>query len=99
LRVLIRVSPKSDARRVLGLVERPDGRADLKVALTAAPEGGRANAELVEFLAQEWQAPQRELSLILGAAGRRKTLLLAGDPAYLQRRLDAWLAACLASRR
>jgi hypothetical protein len=45
------------------------------------------------------QAPQRELSLILGAAGRRKTLLLAGDPAYLQRRLDAWLAACLASRR
>ena len=42
MRVLVRVSPKSAGARVLGLGERPDGRADLKIALKSAPEGGRA---------------------------------------------------------
>jgi uncharacterized protein len=99
LRVLIRVSPKSAARRVLGLAERPDGRADLKIALTQPPEAGRANAELVKFLAQEWQVPTRSLSLLSGAADRRKSLLLEGDAARLQPALEAWLAGRLASRR
>ena len=99
LRVLVRVSPKSAARRGLGLAERPDGRADLKIALTAPPEGGRANAELIEFLANEWQIPKGSLSLLSAATDRRKTLLLAGDPAQLEPRLEAWLARSAASRR
>lgn len=99
--VLVRVSPRSGARRVLGLADRPDGRADLKIALTSAPEGGRANAELIGFLAAEWRVPKRALTLLTGAADRRKTLRLAGEPAHLLPRLETWLAGCLAkgSRR
>ncbi len=99
--VLVRVSPKSGARRVVGLADRPDGRADLKIALTSAPEGGRANAELIDFLADEWRVPKWALTLLTGAADRRKTLRLAGEPDHLLPRLEAWLAGSLArgSRR
>jgi hypothetical protein len=93
VRTLVRVSPKSARARVLGVAERPDGRAELKIALASAPEGGRANAELIAFLARQWRVPKGSLTLLSGAADRRKTVLLAGDPSLLQPRLEAWLAA------
>jgi uncharacterized protein YggU (UPF0235/DUF167 family) len=48
----------------------------LKIALKSAPEAGRANAELLEFLAKEWGLPKRALTLFAGVANRRKTVLL-----------------------
>jgi uncharacterized protein (TIGR00251 family) len=101
LRILVRLSPKSARARVLGLAERAAGRRDLKVAVKAAPEGGRANAELIAFLADAWGVPKRGLTLVSGAADRRKTVLLAGDPGPLLARLEAWLAETVkgASRR
>ncbi|MCI0430983.1 MAG: DUF167 family protein [Rhodospirillales bacterium] len=95
VRVLVRASPKSAKARVLGLAERPDGRADLRLALKSAPEGGRANAELIAFLAEAWGVPKRSLALLAGAAGRRKTVLVAGDPRSLEARLKDWLARSL----
>ena len=92
VRVLVRASPKSARARVLGLADRADGRADLKIALKSAPEGGRANAELIGFLAKEWGMPKRALTLIAGAADRRKTVLVAGEPDELLARLEAWLS-------
>ncbi|HVG81600.1 MAG TPA: DUF167 family protein [Methylomirabilota bacterium] len=101
VRVLVRLSPGSSAARVLGLAQRPDGRSDLKVAVKAPPEGGRANAELIAFLADAWDVPKRTLTLVAGAVDRRKTLFLAGDPGPLLARLEVWLdeAARGASRR
>jgi uncharacterized protein (TIGR00251 family) len=92
----VRVSPKSARARVLGLGERPDGRADLKIALGSAPEGGRANAELIEFLAKEWRVPRRRLALLSGASDRRKVVLVEGEAAALLERLERWLAEALA---
>ena len=99
LRVLVRVSPKSGQARVLGLAERPDGRADLKIAIRSAPEGGRANAELIGFLAKEWRAPKQSLALLSGASDRRKVVLIEGDAAALLGRLERWLAEALAKSR
>ena len=98
VRALVRVSPKSARARVLGVAERPDGRAELKIAIASAPEGGRANAELLQFLADEWGVPKRDLTLCSGAADRRKAILLAGDPVQLRQRLDAWLARALQAK-
>ena len=66
--MLVRASPKSAQPRVLGLAERTDRRADLKIALKSAPEAGRANAELLEFLAKEWGLPKRALTPFAGVA-------------------------------
>ncbi|HXV24005.1 MAG TPA: DUF167 domain-containing protein [Alphaproteobacteria bacterium] len=101
VRILVRVSPRSAPARVLGLADRPDGRAELRIALASPPEGGRANAELIAFLARQWRVPKRSLSLLSGAVDRHKTLHLAGESGRLRQHLEAWLAARLAgaSRR
>ncbi|MDF2766156.1 MAG: hypothetical protein K0S81_3150 [Rhodospirillales bacterium] len=42
--------------------------------------------------------PKRGLTLTAGAADRRKSILLAGDPVLLQPRLEAWLARALQAK-
>lgn len=64
----------------------------LKVSVTAAPEGGKANMAVIDLLAAEWRVPKSTIQVVLGAAGRRKLLHLAGDPAALCRLLGDWLA-------
>jgi uncharacterized protein len=46
----------------------------LKIRLAAPPVDGMANAELVRFLAAEFGAPTPRVTLIRGAAARRKTV-------------------------
>lgn len=91
--VRIRLTPKAARAGVLGLAPEADGSARLKVAVTAAPEAGRANAALLGLLAAAWDLPKSSLAVIAGAADRRKTVLAAGEPAALARRLEAWFAA------
>jgi uncharacterized protein YggU (UPF0235/DUF167 family) len=45
-----------------------------KVAVAAAPEKGKANGELLRFLAASWHLPLSCLSLISGAASRTKII-------------------------
>ena len=63
----------------------------LKVTVRAAAEDGKANAAIVKLLAGEWGLAQSLLSLRSGAADRRKSFHLAGEPAALLARLEGWL--------
>ena len=63
----------------------------LKVTVRAAAEDGKANAAIVKLLAGEWHLPQTTLSLLTGAADRRKSFHLAGEPSALLARLEGWL--------
>jgi uncharacterized protein YggU (UPF0235/DUF167 family) len=92
LRVRVKVTPKAGRNRVDGLAPEADGGVSLKVAVTAAPEDGKANAAVVALLAREWGVAKSTISVVLGAADRRKVLHLAGDPAALGRLLTGWLA-------
>jgi len=49
-----------------------DGR--LKIRIAAAPEGGKANEELISFLAKSLGLPKRELVLVSGEKSRLKTV-------------------------
>ncbi len=91
--VSVRLTPGAGRNRVEGLAADADGGAALKVAVTAAPEGGKANRALVKLLAKEWRLPKTSLAIAKGAAGRRKTLVVRGDPGALAARLAAWLEA------
>jgi hypothetical protein len=64
----------------------------LKVRVTEAPEGGKANAAVVKLLAKAWKLPKGTLRVAAGTKDRRKTLLVAGDPDTLAARLRTWLA-------
>ena len=46
----------------------------LRVKVAAAPEGGRANAELVSFIAKTMRCPKGDVVLLQGEKSRLKTL-------------------------
>lgn len=91
VRVAVRVSPGAAQDRVTGLQEDAGGECVLKVAVTAAPEGGKANAALVKLLAKSWGVPKSAITIVKGRTERRKTLHVAGDAGHLKARLDSWL--------
>lgn len=46
----------------------------LKVRLAAPPVDGKANAELVRFLAEAFGVPQRRVAIVRGETSRQKTV-------------------------
>jgi uncharacterized protein (TIGR00251 family) len=50
----------------------------LRIRLKAPALEGRANAELIEFLARALGVPRRDLALIVGEKSRTKTVRVAG---------------------
>jgi uncharacterized protein (TIGR00251 family) len=91
VRLAVRVTPKASAARILGVAEEADGARVLKVAVSAPPEDGKANAALVELLARALKVPRGAISIAAGAASRRKLLDIAGDEEMLRPRLRALL--------
>lgn len=91
VRVAVRVSPRAARNRVGGLAGEADGGRVLQVAVTAAPEGGKANRAAVELLAKAWRVPRSSISVTAGAGARRKTLHVAGETDALMRRLGEWM--------
>jgi uncharacterized protein (TIGR00251 family) len=88
VRLAVRLAPKASAERILGLADEADGGVALKIAVTAAPEAGKANDALLAFLARLLRVPKRDLTLARGTAGRRKLVHVAGDPGLLAQRLE-----------
>ena len=50
----------------------------LKLRLAASPVDGKANAELVAFLAQYYGVPKRNVRIVAGANSRRKRVFIEG---------------------
>jgi uncharacterized protein YggU (UPF0235/DUF167 family) len=60
----------------------------LKVKVLAAPEGGRANIELLRVVAEELKIPVRNVTLESGAGSTTKVLKVSGlDEEEVKRRL------------
>jgi uncharacterized protein len=91
VRTRLRVQPRARRNRVDGLVAEADGGVALKVAVTEAPEDGKANAAVIALLAKAWGHPKSAFAVVAGAADRRKIIHLQGDPARLMQALEPWL--------
>ena len=80
----VRVSPKSKQGLVVGWMD--DGA--LKVKVLAAPEGGRANIELLRVVAEELGIPVRNVTIESGSNSTNKVLKISGlDDEEVRRRL------------
>lgn len=66
------VSPGSRRNRLVAVY----GGA-IKIAVTAPPERGKANAAVVSLLAEHLAVPQSSLQVTTGSTGRRKRILIA----------------------
>ena len=92
VRLAVRVIPRASRTSVDGIVQDADGKPLLKLRLKAPPVDGAANAALIALLAKALSLRKADIRIRSGEASRTKVLHLAGDPAALIQRLDAWLA-------
>ena len=78
--LLVLVQPRASRTKVVG---EHDGR--LKIALSAPPVDGEANAALIEFLSDALDVKKASVALIEGDTSRRKRLRVAGVTAETTR--------------
>jgi uncharacterized protein (TIGR00251 family) len=84
-RLRLRVSPGAARSRVVG--RHGEG---WKVRVSAPAEDGRANAAVVQLLAQTLGVPSAQVTLVSGHATRDKIVELAeADPAEIDQRLHS----------
>ena len=89
--IRVRISPNSSSCLVNGVMEAADGSRMLKISLKSVPEKGRANKELIDFLAKKMRIPKIDIELVSGDTQRVKKILLYGDAKILERQLHNWL--------
>lgn len=87
LQVRLRVTPRASHDAIGSVVADGQGNGALKIAVTAVPEKGNANASVIKLLAKAWRLRKSDLEIVQGETGRNKTLLIAGDGDELMQRL------------
>ena len=93
VRLSLKVTPRAAHPGVTGIEADAGGRTWLAVRVTAPPEGGKANAEVIRLLAKRWGVRASDLQVVSGAGGRRKVLQLDGPAPELVARLSTIEAA------
>ena len=92
VRVSLRETRRVVKDKIAGLAQVADGEVELKIGVTAPPEDGKVNLVVIKLLAKAWNVPKSLMSIIEGAADRRKVVLVAGDAMTLEGELTQWLA-------
>jgi uncharacterized protein (TIGR00251 family) len=72
--LVVRVTPNARRSEILGWGMDEKGRSVLMVKLAAAPVDGKANLELIKFIAGELNCAKKQVVLLRGEASRQKVL-------------------------
>ena len=72
--------PGAKRTAIVGIYGEGD-KAQVKIQVHAPPIEGRANAALIEFLAEMFGVPKNEVELVSGELSRSKVFLLRGATA------------------
>ena len=70
----IKVIPKSPKNEIVEIMEDADGEKTIKIRIKAAPEKGKANAELIKFLSKEMQIDKSRISILSGKSDTLKLI-------------------------
>lgn len=83
MQIKVKVTPRAKKNRIAGW------KGDvLKVFITAPPVDGKANAALIDFLAEEWNISRSAIKIIHGETSREKVLQILDNVSLpLQNRL------------
>jgi uncharacterized protein (TIGR00251 family) len=86
----IRVTPRARKNALAGILE--DGT--LRVRIAAPPVGGKANAALLEFLAQILGVRKNKIEVVAGKRGLDKIVSVVGiTSTQAEERIRAWFQA------
>ena len=80
----VRLAPNSSCCRINGIFAAADGAEWLKINVVSVPEKGRANQELIKFLAGELKIAKSAMDIVGGELDRYKKILLKTDSATLE---------------
>jgi uncharacterized protein (TIGR00251 family) len=72
--IAVRVTPRSSRNEISEILN--DGT--IKIRLTASPVEGKANAELIKFLAGVLNIPQDRIEIVAGQTGKDKLITILG---------------------
>ncbi|MDG0981020.1 MAG: DUF167 domain-containing protein [Halieaceae bacterium] len=75
--VNVRVTPKAKQAQVK--VEDIDGLRVLKIYVTVAPEGGKANRAVMRVLSDYFDVPRTRIKLLSGATHRDKRFVIDAE--------------------
>ncbi len=70
----IKVIPRAPKTELAGTMA--DGT--LKVRIAAPPDQGKANAELIRFLASHYKVPESDIKILSGQTSTRKLVRIGG---------------------
>ena len=80
----LHIQPGAKKTEIVGL-----HGAALKIRLAAPPVDGKANAELVRFLADAFDVPQRQVTIVRGETSRQKSVRIDAPAARPDREWSA----------
>lgn len=84
----VRVTPRASRNEIVEVLS--DGK--IKIHLTAAPVDGKANAELLKYLAKVLDIPVSRLEVIVGLSGRDKIIsVIDMDANVLQKKIMEYI--------
>lgn len=86
----VRAAPKASRDAIVGVMPKNNGLA-LKIAVSAPPDKGKANAALLAVVVAAFGVAKRDVRLISGDGDRRKVVQVAGDPAALAATAQQWM--------
>ncbi len=71
----IKVTPKSQKTEIQGVLD--DGT--IKIRVAAPPEKGKANTELIKFLAKHYEVNKSQISIISGKSEQTKLIKISDN--------------------
>ena len=76
----IKVTPNSSQTKISGKFLDEKNQTHIKINLAAVPEDGKANAELIKFLAKLLKISKSKIEIIRGETSRMKVVKVEGTP-------------------
>lgn len=87
----MRVTPKASRNAIGEVVADEQGNGAIKIAVTAVPEKGNANAAVIKLLAKAWRLRKSDMDIVQGSTDRNKTLRITGDGRELLAKLRTFV--------
>lgn len=75
----VRLTPNSSSCRTAGLICGPDEEVYLRVNVVSVPEKGKANKELIAFLAKKLGIAKSSLQIVSGNTNHWKKIEITAD--------------------
>jgi uncharacterized protein YggU (UPF0235/DUF167 family) len=89
IRLKVRLTPRGGSDVLAGIREDEFGQAQLLGRVGSPPIDGAANAALIKLVAKSLRVSKSAVTIAAGETARVKVLNILGDPASLERAVEA----------